>query len=139
MPFSLKCERHIGKLLCFRLLQLRSTADFELAVADVDTNYGVAADVAVENGFGEEVYEFLLHESLDRTGAVLRFVTLCTHIVFEFLGEFYCHAVLCQLVLKVADLHLQDLADVRLRKRLEHYDLIDSVQELRTHCPLQYL
>ena len=110
-----------------------------MSVMNIHDYCRIATDLAVEDGLCKEVYEFLLHESLDRTGAVLRLVTLCTHIVFEFLGEFYCHAVLCQLVLKVADLHLQDLADVRLRKRLEHYDLIDSVQELRTHCPLQYL
>lgn len=35
-------------------------------------------------------------------------------------------------------LHPQDVTDVALAQRLEHYDLVDPVQEFRTHRPFEY-
>lgn len=54
---------------------------------DVDMDCGVAADVAVEDRLSEQVYELLLHETLDRAGSVLRFISLCAHVVLEVFSE----------------------------------------------------
>ena len=50
--------------------------------------------MAIEDGLGQEVHQFLLHEALDRTGAIGRLVTLCAHILFKFLCEAYGHSIL---------------------------------------------
>lgn len=58
-------------------------ADGDLAVMDIDEDGGVAVDMAVEDGLRKDVDEFLLHETLDRTGSVCRFIAFGAHVVLE--------------------------------------------------------
>ena len=109
----------------------------DLAVLDVDQDDRITADMAVKDRFRQNVDEFLLHEALDRSCSICRLIALGAHVVFKVRGEFYGHTVLRQLRLKVADLHPEDFADISLRERLEHYHLVDSVEELRTDSALE--
>lgn len=68
-------------------------ADGDLAVMDIDEDGGVAMDMAVEDGLREDVDEFLLHETFDRTGSVCRFIALGAHVVLEFGRELDSDAV----------------------------------------------
>ena len=94
--------------------------------------------MAVQDGLGKEVNKLLLHESLDRTGTVLRFIAFRAHIVLEAFRELDRDPVFRELCLKIGYLHLQYLTDVGLRQRFEHYHFIDSVQEFRTDSPLEH-
>ena len=96
----------------FFALALLFVTDSDLAVADVDEDYRVATDVTVEDGLGEEVYEFLLHEALDRAGSVLRLITLSAHVILKVFSKLDRDSVFSKFILKVTDLHLQDLTDV---------------------------
>ena len=86
----------------------------------------------VQDGFRQEVHQFALHQPLDRTGAVGRLVAVLDHVVLEGRGEDHRDAVLGQLVTQVFHLDVEDVADIGLGERVEHDDLVDSVQELRT-------
>ena len=110
-----------------------------LTVTDIDADGRVAADMTVKDGLGKEVHQFLLHETLDRTGTVLRLISLRAHVVLEAFRKLQGHSVLRKLLLEVADLHAEDFAYVGLRERLEHDDLVDAVEELRTHGALEDL
>ena len=90
-------------------------------------------DSAVKYGFGQEIDKFTLHHSLHRTRTECRIVTLLGHIVLERLSEFNLDTVRRKLVLKVLHLYMKNVADIILGKRLEHYDLIDTVQEFRPY------
>ena len=104
---------------------------------DIDLDDAVAMDMTIEDGLGEEVDKFLLHESLDRTGTVCRLIALRAHVVLEVGSEFQCDTILRELLLKITHLHLENLTDIGLGERLKHDHLIDSVEELRTDCALE--
>ena len=89
-------------------------ADHDLTVTDVDEDHRVAADVAVKDGLGQEVYQLLLHKSLDRAGTVLRLITLCAHVILEILCKLDCDTILGKLYLKVTHLHAENLSDISL-------------------------
>ena len=95
--------------------------------------------MSVENCLGEQVHQFFLHEALDRTGSVCRLVTLRAHIVLKFLCELKGYTILREFLPKICDLHSENITNIGLRQRLEHDHLIDSIEELRTHSPLQHL
>ena len=95
--------------------------------------------MSVENCLGEQVHQFFLHEALDRSRSVCRLVTLGAHVVLKLLCELKSDTILRKLLLKICDLHPENITDIGLRQRLEHNHLIDSIEELRTHGPLQHL
>ena len=95
--------------------------------------------MSVENCLGEQVHQFFLHEALDRTGAVCRFIALRAHIVLKLLCELKSDTILRKLLLKIGYLHSENITDIGLRQRLKHDHLVNSVEELRTHGPLQNL
>lgn len=129
-----------GFCICLSYRCLSGTlfiTDGYLAVLDIDQDDRITADMSVKDRFSQNVDEFLLHETLYRACSVCRLIALRAHVVFKVRGEFYGHTVLRQLRLKVADLHPEDFANIGLRERLEHYHLVDSVQELRTDSALE--
>ena len=66
---------------------LRPVPNPDLAAGGVHRDGGVLADGAVEDGLGELVDEFALHEPFDGTGAVGRIVAVFDHPVLEGRGE----------------------------------------------------
>ena len=96
-------------------------------------------DGSRKDGLGKLVDKLTLHQPLDRTGTVSRIVAACHHVILESLCELDGDTFLGEPVLKLLHLDMKNITDVILSQRIEHYDLIDSVQELRPYRSLEHV
>ena len=71
-------------------------------------------------------------ESFQRTGAVYRLVSVFDDEIFGVIGEFDFQFFVFQSLVDVSEEEFNDSSDVVFRQRLEHNDLIQSVEEFRT-------
>lgn len=104
--------------------------ELECLSGDVDCDEGAFDEVAGEDSFGQGVFDFLLDQSLEGAGAVDGVVAVGGELVLGRVGEGEGHAAVGEAPAQVADLNLDDLAEVFAGEPVEDDGLVDAVEKL---------
>ena len=97
---------------------------------EVDAHVIPVADVTRQNLASERRFDFALDGPLERARSVCRFVPGTRKVRFCLVADLECDAAIREPGAHAIELDLDDRFEFVLGKRVEDYDLVDTVDEL---------
>src|SRR6187402_2486525 len=116
----------------------RSALEFERAVVSGSTDTVAWQEFAREDRLRQGVFHLLLDGTLERPRTVHRVVTRLAQQVERRVIERELEVAFNESLLQLPELDVDDGADLRLAQWMEHADVIDAVDELRTKVGLHH-
>ena len=86
----------------------------------------------------QRVFQLLLDGALERAGAIDRIKADIAEQVERRIGQFDANAAFAQTLFQTAQLDARNLFDLRLVQRVEHHDVVQSVDELGAEVRLHH-
>ena len=91
---------------------------------------GIASPQLVsQDDLRSQCLHILLQIPFQRSCAVHRVIAVVYHVFLRLIGQFYLDLTLLQTLVGVCNHQIYDVGDVVLGQRLEHDDLVQTVQE----------
>lgn len=130
-----KCPERISR--SGHLLFALHSAKHQLAVFRIDGNCRTGLDAALQNLLCKQRFHCMLHIPAQRTRAELRIVGRVDDELFCSLRQLTTQLLVGQTAVERRDLQVDDTGDVLFRQRLIEYNLIQTVEELRSERAVQ--
>ena len=113
--------------------------EVEFAVAEFDDDGAVVVHFAGDDLLAQFVENEALQSTFDRTGTKLRVVSLAGDIVDSVVGYTQVHTIGEQHLVYRSNLQAHNITYLLFIKRLEHDNLVNTIQELGTDSLAQHL